>query len=227
MSKVVTAQEVESWPENENGIKVFPAFTIFSERCVFSEDCSFGEECVFGEDCSFGEQCSFSKWCSFDEGCSFGERCSFGKGCSFDKRGSFGKRCSFGEGCSFGERGAFGKRCSFGKGCSFDKRGAFGGWCSFGEGCIFGEGCVAVSPLWSFVYEPPFKTKGAIYPTSSCRKYWEERLGIDLGNDFCDQIKEKYGKNIPDFLKRTDLTRCERRILNSWLEKEVKPEDDK
>jgi len=191
MSKVVTAQEVESWPENENGIKVFPAFTIFSERCVFSEDCSFGEECVFGEDCSFGEQCSFSKWCSFDEGCSFGERCSFGKGCSFD------------EGCSFGEV------------------------CSFGDGCSFGEGCVAVSPLWSFVYEPPFKTKGAIYPTSSCRKYWEERLGIDLGNDFCDQIKEKYGKNIPDFLKRTDLTRCERRILNSWLEKEVKPEDDK
>ena len=191
MSKVVTAQEVESWPENENGIKVFPAFTIFSERCVFSEDCSFGEECVFGEDCSFGEQCSFSKWCSFDEGCSFGERCSFGKGCSFDKRGAFGK------------------------------------WCSFGDGCSFGEGCVVVSPLWSFVYEPPFKTKGAIYPTSSCRKYWEERLGIDLGNDFCDQIKEKYSKNIPDFLKRTDLTRCERRILNSWLEKEVKPEDDK
>ena len=191
MSKVVTIQEVESWPENENGIKVFPAFTIFSERCVFSEDCSFGEECVFGEDCSFGEQCSFSKWCSFDEGCSFGERCSFGKGCSFDKRGAFGK------------------------------------WCSFGDGCSFGEGCVVVSPLWSFVYEPPFKTKGAIYPTSSCHKYWEERLGIDLGNDFCDQIKEKYGKNIPDFLKRTDLTRCEIRILNSWLEKEVKPEDDK
>ena len=173
MSKVVTAQEVESWPENENGIKVFPAFTIFSERCVFSE------VCVFGKDCSFGD------------GCSFSEGCVFGEGCSFDKRGSFGKRCSFGDGCSFG------------------------------------KGCVAISPFWSFIYDPPFKTKGAIYPTSSCRKYWEERLGIDLGNDFCDQIKEKYGKNIPDFLKRTDLTQCERRILNSWLEKEVKPEDDK
>lgn len=147
---------------------------------------------------SFGKWCSFGKRCSFGKECSFGELCSFGKGCSF------GKECSFGKGCSFGEW------CSFGKLCSFGKR------CSFGELCSFGKGCKATSPLWSFQYEPPFKTKGKILPPITCREYWEERLGMKLSGCY-EKIGKRIKPKLKKLLKLDKWTKCERRILESWL----------
>ena len=86
---------------------------------------------------------------------------------------------------------------------------------SFGEGCSFGKGCSAKSPFWSFVYEPPFETTGKIYPTASARKYWQARLNLDLSGCYGD-IEKVVAPLIPDILKRTDLTACERRIIESW-----------
>ena len=98
----------------------------------------------------------------------------------------------------------FGAGCSFGKGCSF------------GEWCRFGKGCLAISPYWSFVYEPPFETTGKIYPTEAARGYWEEQLRISLRGCY-SEIEERVKSEIPDILKRKDLTKCERRIIASWL----------
>jgi len=97
----------------------------------------------------------------------------------------------------------------FGKGCSFGER------CSFGEWCSFGKGCIAKNPVWSFVYEPPFETQGKIYPPETTREYWQERLNIDLSGCY-KEIEEVIKPLLPDILKRTDLTKCERRILESW-----------
>ena len=76
--------------------------------------------------------------------------------------------------------------------------------------------CAAISPFWSFVYEPPFKTEGKIYPTFLTRLNWEERLNISLGGCYED-IEQQLKPLLPEILKRKDLTRCERRILESWL----------
>ena len=91
----------------------------------------------------------------------------------------------------------------------------FGDRCSFGQGCSFGEGCRAKSPFWSFVYEPPFETTSKIYPTALAREYWQSRLGIDLAGCYKD-IEKVVTLLIPDILTRTDLTACERRIIESW-----------
>ena len=98
----------------------------------------------------------------------------------------------------------------FSEWCSFDKG------CSFGEWCSFGEGCKAISPFWSFVYEPPFKIIGKILPPKTTRLYWEERLNIKLDGCY-NEIEKQIKPLLPKILKRTDLTRCERRILESWL----------
>ena len=141
---------------------------------------------------SFPEKCAFGEMCNFGEGCIFGGWCNFGGGCSFGKLCNFGKRCFFGELCRFGET------------------------CSFGEMCFFGEGCIAIKPFWSFVYEPPFKTEGKILPTLYCREYWEERLNMKLNGCYEGIEKILTPKKIDKILKRKDLTKCERRILESW-----------
>ncbi len=79
------------------------------------------------------------------------------------------------------------------------------------------KGCKAKSPYWSYVYEPPFKTEGKILPSVTTRKYWEERLQIDLDGCY-EEIERKIKPLLPDILKRKDLTKCERRILESWLD---------
>ena len=140
----------------------------------------------------------FPNWCRFGEGCSFGLRCKFGE------------ECNFGEGCSFGEQCSFGKWCRFGEECNF------GEGCSFGEWGSFGKKCIATSPFWSFQYEPPFVTKGKIYPTVSSRDYWSERLGIDLTDKCYKNIAELIVPKIPELLKLDKWTKCERRILESW-----------
>lgn len=86
---------------------------------------------------------------------------------------------------------------------------------SFGERASFGKGCKATSPYWSFVYPPPFETVGPIYPAESCRGYWSQRLGVELVGCY-GEIAKRHRHLIPDWLKRTDLTDCERRILESW-----------
>lgn len=59
------------------------------------------------------------------------------------------------------------------------------------------------------------------------RSYWSERLGMEL--EGCYKAIEKQIKPLlPEILQRTDLTKCERRILQSWLDldsKEVKQMD--
>lgn len=87
---------------------------------------------------------------------------------------------------------------------------------SFGERCVFGKGCKANSPFWSFVYEPPFETEGKIYLPQTTKSYWEERLGLSLAGCY-DEIGNGIKPLLPTILKRKDLTRCERRILESWL----------
>ena len=99
--------------------------------------------------------------------------------------------------------------CSFGKWCSF------GEGCSFGEWCSFGKWCKATSPLWDYVFEPPFQTEGKILPTEQARGYWEERLGVQLPGCYAE-IEKLIVPKLPDILKRTDLTKCERRVLESW-----------
>ena len=109
----------------------------------------------------------------------------------------------------FAEWCRFDERCSFGEWCSF------GEVCSFGEGCRFGERCKAQSPFWSFVYEPPFKTEGMIRPTEASREYWETRLKMKLPGCYSD-IKKLIQPKLVRILKRKDLTKCERRVLESW-----------
>ena len=86
---------------------------------------------------------------------------------------------------------------------------------TFFERCSFGEGCIAHSPYWSFVYSPPFKTKGKIYPPITTRKYWEERLGLSLDGCY-KEIGEKIKPELDNLLKLDKWTSCERRILESW-----------
>ncbi len=100
---------------------------------------------------------------------------------------------------------AFAEWCSFGKGCSF------------GEGCSFGKWCKAISPFWSFMYEPPFDIEGKIYPTAQTRNYWEERLKLDLSGCY-QEIEERVKGLLPEILKRDDLTKCERKVIQSWIE---------
>jgi len=116
---------------------------------------------------------------------------------------------------SFGEWCIFGGRCSFGEGCIFGGRCSFGEWCIFGGSCIFGGRCKAKSPYWSFVYDPPFETEGKIYPTEQARSYWECRLGLELKGCY-EEIEKQIKPLIPEILARTDLTKCERRIIESW-----------
>jgi len=178
-------------------IKRFPAKCSFDKECSFDEWSFFGEECHFKEKCSFKRRCFFGIWCSFGKGCIFGVGCIFGGGCHFNERCSFFERCHFGGGCHFDEE------CFFGKGCSF------GVWCRFSIGCK------AESPFWDYIYEPPFETEGKILPTQDARQYWEERLNMGLGNCY-EEIEEQIQPLLPKILERTDLTRCERRILESW-----------
>src|SRR3990167_6323399 len=93
---------------------------------------------------------------------------------------------------------------------------AFGEWCSFGERCFFGEGCKAICPFWSFQYEPPFKTEGKILHPITCRTYWEERTDIALLGCY-NGIEKTIKPRLPDLLKLDKWTKCERRILESWL----------
>ena len=86
---------------------------------------------------------------------------------------------------------------------------------SFGEGCSFGKGCEALSPFWSYVYEPPFATKGKIYPPESCKNYWSERLGLQI-DGCCSKIEEEVAPLLVELLKQDKWTKCERRILESW-----------
>lgn len=159
----------------------------YSEIKLFPHECDFGIGCNFGEGCSFGEGCHFGEWCSFGVGCTFERGCSFGEGCRF------GEWCSFGDACSFGYA------------------------CSFGEWCVFGMRCTAISPFWSFVYPPPFKTEGRILPPETAREYWEQRLGMKLEGCY-DEIAEQLKPKLKTLLRRKNWTECERRILESWAE---------
>ena len=47
------------------------------------------------------------------------------------------------------------------------------------------------------------------------RKYWEERLGFKLEKCY-DEIEKQIKPLLPELLKRTDWTECERMILESW-----------
>jgi len=212
--KVFTEKDFNKFDRDEIGriicpsgdyrqIRQFPAYCLFGERCLFGAESTFGMMCSFGKNCSFGDGCSFGKWSYFDDACSFGKKCSFGARCSS------GKACSFGAGCCFGER------CSFDEECFFDSSCSFGGW------SLFKKSCKALNLFWEFIYEPPFKTEGKIYPTPACREYWEERLGMELEGCY-KEIEKKIAPKLPKILKRKDLTRCERRILESWLPKKIR-----
>ena len=108
----------------------------------------------------------------------------------------------------------FAEGCSFAKGCRFAER------CSFAEWCSFAKGCVATSPFWSFVYEPPFQTKGKIYPPITTRKFWQERLkqwNVDLSGCYT-QIQKEIQPKLKQILKFKRWSKCERRVLESWLD---------
>jgi hypothetical protein len=47
------------------------------------------------------------------------------------------------------------------------------------------------------------------------RLYWQERLGVKLHGCY-EQIAAVVVPLLPELLKRTDWTKCERRILESW-----------
>jgi hypothetical protein len=66
------------------------------------------------------------------------------------------------------------------------------------------------------MYEPPLKTKGEIYPPAGAREYWEERLGMKLEGCY-EKIYETVKPKLKDLLKLDKWTKCERRILESWL----------
>jgi hypothetical protein len=172
--KIWTQADIDAVQANEDGIKCFPAYSIFSAYCIFSEHCIFGNSCNFGACCNFGKSCGFSKSC------------------------------------------VFGVYCYFGKSC------VFGVYCHFGEYCDFSECCEAISPFWGFVYEPPLKTIGRIYPTTSTRDFWAEKLqpfGVIIrGRDCYDTIFAKVKPKAKEILECKNFTKCERRILASWLE---------
>lgn len=135
-----------------------------------------------------------------------------------DYRGLYGY--SFGEECRFGEWCRFGRGCRIGRGCIFGEECSFGRGCSFGEECSFGEGCNAVSPFWGFIYLPPFKIKGHIYPPESCRKHYMDRLIsfgiIDEPIDGCySTIAEELLPKLDAILEQP-LIPVERMIFESW-----------
>jgi len=53
-------------------------------------------------------------------------------------------------------------------------------------------------------------------PPETCRKYWEEKLGMKL-NSCYSNIEKQVKPKLKTLLKRKTWTKCERRILESWL----------
>lgn len=80
----------------------------------------------------------------------------------------------------------------------------------FAEWCSFAEWCKAISPFWSFLYEIPMETIGKILIPFPSYPFWKERFNLDFEKEYTIVSK------LPEILKRTDLTKNERRILESW-----------
>ena len=66
--KKITQEEFDKLPI-ENGIKICPGNTDYSNIKVFAGWCSFADGCSFAEGCSFAGWCSFAEWCSFKQIC--------------------------------------------------------------------------------------------------------------------------------------------------------------
>jgi len=163
-------------------------FRHFPAKTRFGADCHFGADCRFGADCLFGEHCHFGVGCHFGAGCCFGGFCCFG-GCCF-----FGAHCGFWEGCHFGEN------------------------CLFGEFCDFEAGCEAESPYWQFMYPCPIgKIIGLIYPPSTLRAHYQERLskwGIDCSGCYDDIFIQVFPK-LDEILADPQWLPVERQMLES------------
>lgn len=76
-NKVLTQSDIDAWPVNKYGRKVF------GNGCKFVGWCEFGNKCEFGERCEFGAECKFGDGCNFGIDCTFGIRPTFGKRCCF------------------------------------------------------------------------------------------------------------------------------------------------
>jgi hypothetical protein len=62
----------------------------------------------------------------------------------------------------------------------------------------------------------PFETTGKIYPPEQACKYWQERTGLKLIGCY-NEIEKENKKEIAELLKLDKWTKCERRILESWI----------
>jgi hypothetical protein len=71
------------------------------------------------------------------------------------------------------------------------------------------------------VYEPPFATTGKILPHASALPYWEQRIGLGPLTGCYNEIAAQIAPHLPALLARTDWSRCERRILQSWQSDEA------